>query len=146
MKLPKPLARFEKLIRYGFVGGAAALVDWIIFAIFAKYLEYNYLVVATFGFFLATLVNYLLSIRFVFVSGARFNRTQETTLVYVVSGIGYLVNQLTLWTCHEIFGVELMLSKIIATGTVFFWNFGMRAQLIFKPKAPETPSPQEQSP
>jgi len=123
---------FASLVRYGLVGGTAAVVDITLFAIFAKWLGFDYLVVATFSFLLATLVNYVLSIRFVFESGVRFDRYRETTLVYVVSGVGYLVNQAVLYTCVELFGIELMLSKVSATAVVFFWNFGMRSQLIFK--------------
>ena len=42
--------------------------------LFAKLLGYNYLVVGCAGFILATAVNYFLSIRFVFRSGARFSK------------------------------------------------------------------------
>ena len=42
--------------------------------LFAKLLGYNYLVVGCAGFVLATAVNYFLSIRFGFRSGARFSK------------------------------------------------------------------------
>ena len=31
------------------------------------------------------------------------------------------------------FGWEMLLTKICATGAVFFWNFGARSRFIFKP-------------
>ena len=38
-----------KILKYGAVGGAAAVLDFIIFAIFAKYLNYNYLLIEASG-------------------------------------------------------------------------------------------------
>ena len=53
-----------KIIKYFFVGAAAALTDISLFYIFAKLLGYNYLIVAFFSFITATLVNYILSIKY----------------------------------------------------------------------------------
>ena len=50
--------------------------------LFAKLLGYNYLVVGCAGFILATAVNYFLSIRFVFRSGARFSKKELNSLSF----------------------------------------------------------------
>ena len=90
-----------KFIKYFFVGGIAALVDFLIFALFVKVLELPWFISGITGFFLATLVNYLLSIRHVFTSGARFKKHKEIMLIFFVSFIGLVVNQLILWQCIE---------------------------------------------
>ena len=100
-----------KIVRYFFVGGAAATVDIGLFFLFAKLLGYNYLVVACVGFTLATAVNYYLSIRFVFRSGARFTRRTELAFIYIVSLLGLALNQAILFALVDSAGVELMLSK-----------------------------------
>lgn len=122
-----------KVFRYFLVGGAAAAVDIGWFFIFAKLAGFNYLVVAPLGFVLATWVNYQLSVRHVFRSGIRFSRGREIILVYVISAVGLLVNQAVLYGLVDQLGVELMLAKVTATVTVFFWNFGARNNYLFAP-------------
>ena len=121
-----------KIVRYFFVGGAAATVDIGLFFLFAKLLGYNYLVVACVGFTLATAVNYHLSIRFVFRSGARFTRRTELAFIYIVSLLGLALNQAILFALVDSAGVELMLSKLLATGGVFAWNFSVRYFIVFR--------------
>ncbi len=121
-----------KIVRYFFVGGIAALVDLALFALGAKLLGWPYLPVAGGSFVVATLVNYLLSVRHVFESGARFRKHEEIGLVFVVSALGLAVNQSILWLAVEQFGLELILAKLCATGTVFFWNYAIRHFYIFR--------------
>lgn len=121
-----------KIIKYFFVGGVAAAVDIGLFAIFAKWLGYHYLVVGTTSFVVATLVNYLLSIRHVFESGVRFSKHHEIVLIYVVSAVGLGVNLLALYICIDGIEMELMMSKIVANGVVFFWNYLARRNYIFR--------------
>lgn len=99
--------------------------------LFAKYFGLPYLRVAAGSFVVATLVNYLLSVRFVFVSGQRFSKRWEVVLVYVVSGIGLALNQAILMLCVEVGHLGLLPAKLIATGTVFFWNYFARRVFVF---------------
>jgi len=122
-----------RILRYFVVGGVAATVDIGFFFLFAKLAGFNYLVVAPLGFVLATWVNYQLSIRHVFRSGARFSRGREILLVYAVSAIGLLINQAVLYVLVDRVGAELMLAKFTATVTVFFWNYAMRNNYVFAP-------------
>lgn len=128
MKRTKPKL---KIVRYLFVGGIAAMVDITLFAIFAKYLGFNYLLVAFFSFIIATLVNYIISIKIVFVSGTRHAKHKEVFLVYFVSGVGLLLNLLILYILISLLGVEKVSSKIVATVLVFFWNYYARKCFIF---------------
>ena len=123
-----------KILRYLIVGGVAASVDIGFFFLFAKLAGFNYLVVAPLGFVLATWVNYQLSVRHVFRSGARFTRGREIFLVYVVSVIGLLINQAALFVLVDRLGAELMLAKFTATIMVFFWNYGTRNKYVFAPR------------
>ena len=117
--------------RYFLVGGAAACVDIGLFTLFAKVLGLPYLRVSVASFVLATLVNYWLSIRYVFVSGKRFRRRWEVAMVFAVSAAGLALNALILWLCVEFGRIDLLLAKIVATGVVFFWNFFARRVLVF---------------
>jgi putative flippase GtrA len=119
------------LVKYVGVGGAATVVDFLVFAIFANWLAYNYLVVGATGFLLATGFNYVLCVRFIYQSGMRFSARGELIGVYVVSGIGLVLHVGILFVAREQFGLHLMLCKVVATGLVFFWNFGARNFYLF---------------
>ena len=121
-----------KFIKYFFVGGVAAIVDFLVFALFVKIFKLPWFISGITGFVLATLVNYLLSIKHVFTSGARFKKHKEIILIFFVSFIGLVVNQFILWQCIEFLSLEPLISKIIATGIVFFWNYSARNYFIFK--------------
>jgi putative flippase GtrA len=120
-----------KIIKYFFVGGIAAIVDISLFIIFAKFLSYNYLIVGALTFIIATLVNYTLSIKFVFQSGTKHKKKKEVLLVYLVSAFGLTFNLIILYICHDIINMEITISKLIATALVFFWNYFIRKYFIF---------------
>ena len=124
-------AEARLLGRYFLVGGAAACVDIGLFLAFAKGLGLPYLRVAAASFVIATLVNYVLSVRFVFRSGQRFGRRWEIALVYLVSGVGLAINQAILFMCVEWMHLGLLLAKLAATGTVFSWNYLARRFFVF---------------
>jgi putative flippase GtrA len=121
----------SRLLKYSFVGGVAAICDIGLFSIFAGYLGWPWFSVSVATFIFATLVNYFLSIRFVFESGARYKKHVEIVAVYFVSALALVVNQLALYIAIEVFGWNLIVSKLLATGTVFFWNYFGRSKFIF---------------
>ena len=124
-------AELKRIARYFAVGGAAACVDIGLFMLFAQGLGWPYLRVAAGSFVAATLVNYFLSVRFVFVSGARFAKRWEIALVFIVSAVGLAINQLILAACVELAHFTLLFAKLTATGVVFFWNYLARRLLVF---------------
>ncbi|HXS51017.1 MAG TPA: GtrA family protein [Usitatibacter sp.] len=118
-------------VRYFVVGGVAACVDIGLFTLFARQLGFPYQPVAAATFLLATLVNYVLSIRYVFHSGRNFGRRWEIVMVYVVSAVGLVLNGAILWVGVELARLDLLLAKLFATGTVFFWNYLSRRLFVF---------------
>jgi len=120
-----------RLIKYFFVGGAAAIVDIGLFTLFASYLAWPWLPVSIVTFILATAINYFLSIKFVFESGIKHTKSVEIIGVFGISTLALLVNQAVLYMAIEWFDWNLVISKITATGTVFFWNYFGRSKLIF---------------
>ncbi len=125
-----------KVVRYFFVGGAAAVVDLSLFFIFAWLLGFNYLLVGAGAFTVAAIFNYILSIRYVFVSGVRFRGKKEFAWVYLVSVFGLLLNQIILYIGVGVLHRDMMLAKIAAIGLVFGWNYLARKHFVFKTVCP----------
>ena len=120
------------IARYFVVGGASAAVDFSIFALLFSGLGWHWFVAASVGFILATAFNYALSVYFVFTSGVRFAKRHEIGLVFLVSAVGLAMNQFALWVGFKQLGIDVYLAKVLATGAVFFWNFGARRYFIFR--------------
>lgn len=129
---PKPLLH-STLLRYIGVGGTAAIVDLGVFQTLSIILPaWHYLLCSTISFLIATWVNYLLSIRFVFLSGAQYGRSGEITLVYLVSLLGLAVHHATFYYAVEFLSLPILLGKISGMGCAFFWNFSSRRYWIFR--------------
>lgn len=120
-----------RIVKYFFVGAIAAAVDIGLFSLFAGYLGLPWVPISIATFILATLVNYLLSIKMVFESGLRHSKKIEVVGVFMISGSALLLNQLVLYFCIELLFLNLVASKIIATSTVFFWNYFGRSKFVF---------------
>ena len=122
----------KTFFRYFAVGGAAAVVDFAVFGGLLYGFSVNWFWAALASFILATAVNYMLSIRHVFESGVRFNKGHEISLVFLVSGIGLVINQAVLYLAIGLLDFYPLAAKVVATGVVFFWNFFARSRFIFK--------------
>ncbi|MEO5763732.1 MAG: GtrA family protein [Casimicrobiaceae bacterium] len=121
-----------RVAKYFGVGAVASTVDISLFALFAGLLRYNYLIVGCFTFVLATAVGYVLTVRYVFESGVRFERRHEILLVFAVSAVGLALNQLVLYLSVEFAQANVVVGKLIATGAVFGWNYLARARFVFR--------------
>lgn len=120
------------VVLYLFVGGVAAVTDLVIFYILAEMLEMNYVLVSIIGFIVATMVNYILSIIFVFDTGARFKRLLEIFFVYAASTIGLVVHLTTLYILIDYFEYDKMVSKVIAIFCAFTFNYLSRKYYVFR--------------
>jgi len=126
-------AFLKQLFIYFFIGGFAALVNWIIFYISNSLCNIHYLIATIIAFFVATWVNWKLGRISLFKNSAvRSKVTGEKTLVYIVSAIGLLLNLLLMWLMVDILNIQPIIAIVITTGLVFFWNFFARRILIYK--------------
>ncbi|MCK4942512.1 MAG: GtrA family protein, partial [Candidatus Aminicenantes bacterium] len=66
-----------QFFRYGFAGGAAFIVDFSLLYFLTEYLHIYYLISAALSFIPGLLVNYLLSVHWVFNNRVLENRSTE---------------------------------------------------------------------
>ena len=92
----------------------------------------HYLLSATISFILGLITNYLLSISWVFNNRTMGNRWAEFAVFAIIGVIGLGLNALIMYVCTDKMGIHYMLSKIISTVLVFFWNFFARKLVLFK--------------
>jgi len=120
-----------QLFRYTFVGGFAFMVDFGTLFILTEYLHIYYLVSAAIAFLLGLTINYILSVRWVFNSRTMENRWLEFMVFAIIGLVGLGLNELFIWLLTEVFLIYYLLSKIITTAIVYFWNFFARKFMLF---------------
>ena len=152
---------FLEILRFLIVGGIATVVDYAVFCLFDAFLlplvlpsgyawEIVALIIATaFGFCVGLLVNWILSIKFVFKAVTDQEKAQsgKSFLVFTIIGIiGLLITEVgilgltELFPSFKIFGSYTFLgtdwdkwvAKVIMTCIVLVWNYVGRKILIFK--------------
>lgn len=128
MKINK--TELKKFISYFVVGGCAALIEWITFYVSDIYFHYTLSTIIS--FLIATYGNYVLGKSISFKNYKKKNT--DILFVYIVSGIGLLFNILLMYIFVDKLLLNSMISKIIATGIVFFWNYVSRRIFIYKDK------------
>ncbi len=113
----------QQLVRFGFVGIAATLIDYGIMVLLTELFGVNYLISSMVSFCVSVVFNYIMSITWVFnVTGER-KKAQDMTVFLVLSVIGLGINQLIMWIAVDKLHIFYMISKIGATAVVMVYNF-----------------------
>ena len=131
---------FEQIIKFGFVGGLCFLIDFIISTLlFDSLINYISRNVATLtsgfvGFTISVVVNYILSMKYVFVRKEDMNRKKEFTIFVILSVIGLGITEVILLAFSALYSNNDYLmsvfndtlwfagSRIFATAVVMVYN------------------------
>lgn len=120
-----------QLLRYVLVGGGAFLVDFGTLGLLHHLLGLHYLLAAAAGFSLGLLVNYAISVRWVFSVRRAGDRRVELLVYALVGVVGLLLNHLVIWGLSGGLSLEPLLAKLVSAALVLAWNFGARKVLLF---------------
>jgi putative flippase GtrA len=121
----------KKLYQYIGVGAIAASVDLSCFLTLNHLYSSHYLINNSIGFVIATLVNYLLCAHVVFKYTAKYDNYMAMFLTYFVSLIGWGIQSSFLWVGIEWLAIPMLIAKLLAMGSAFFWNFFSRKYWVF---------------
>ena len=133
-----------EFLRYCVVGGIAFLADFGMLVatqeLFLKNYSCGVYVATVFGFVIGLVVNYWLSLCFVFIQkkDRGKGRSVGAFLVFGVIGLlGLLWTELGMWIGIELIKWNYMVVKVLVTGAVLVWNYLGRKFLIFNSKEVE---------
>lgn len=133
----------EQILKFGVVGVICFGIDFVItlgVAAVCRQLGMATSPAALFGAFwgftISVIVNYILSMKFVFVRKEDMDRKKEFVIFVILSLIGLGLNELIIWFCVDVIynaitavfawltpGLVTAGAKIIATGIVMVYNF-----------------------
>lgn len=137
----------DQILKFGVVGIISFIVDFVITLAVSTLLRTSVgmttsqaaLVGAFFGFVISVIVNYILSMKYVFERREDLDRKKEFTIFVVLSIIGLGINELIILFCidlvyanwawlHNLIGATLATAgaKIVATAVVMVYNFVTR--------------------
>lgn len=137
----------DQILKFGVVGIISFIVDFVITMAVSTLLRTSVglttsqaaLVGAFFGFVISVIVNYILSMKYVFERREDLDRKKEFTIFVVLSIIGLGINELIILFCidlvyanwawlHNLIGATLVTAgaKIVATAVVMVYNFVTR--------------------
>lgn len=123
---------FQEFIRYFIAGGIAFVADFCVLMFLYKVFNVHYLIASAIGLLIGFVTVYLLSIKWVFKKRAVKNKKIEVVIFLLIGGVGFILNELIMWVSVEYLALVVSLSKIIATGVVFIWNFTARKYILFR--------------
>ena len=123
-----------QLIKFGIVGVIALIIDVAILTILKEMLNVDVLISSAVSFSVSVVVNYILSMHFVFKSKGD-NKTKEFIAFVVLSIGGLLLNQLIMWVGVDVLAVYYLVVKAFALVFVPIYNFVTR-KIFLEKKAP----------
>lgn len=124
----------KQLVKFGFVGGLCFVIDYGIMVLLTEALGVDYLLSCGISFTVSVIVNYILSMRFVFERKEDAKKSTEFILFVVLSVIGLGLTELLMWVAVDKISIHYMISKIVVTAIVMVYNFITRKLLLEKKK------------
>lgn len=119
-----------QFFRYIFVGGTAFIIDFSIYSILVL-IGIHYLISAIIAFIISVLANYILSTKWVFNQSSNINKKLEFNLFIIISTIGLGFTEILLYVFTDFLTINPIISKIIASIIVLFWNFSARRVMFY---------------
>jgi putative flippase GtrA len=126
-----------QFLRYMVTGGVAFVADFGLFALCLYGFGWHYLLANLVGLVAGLVLNYLMSILWVFTACKRILKTKkgiEFVLFALVGIAGVGINQVLMYLMVDGLGINEMVSKMIAAVLVLMWNFGARKLMLFRGK------------
>ncbi len=122
----------EQIMKFGVVGVICFGIDYGLMIFLTELCGISYLVSSGISFSVSVVVNYTLSLKFVFETDKDNNKVVEFLIFIILSVVGLGINQVLMWVCVDKLHVYYMISKIGVTGVVMVYNFVTRKLILEK--------------
>ena len=124
------------MIKFGMVGVVAMAIDVGVLVLLREVLHIDVLISSALSFSASVIVNYILSMMFVF-KGKDEGRLREFVLFVSLSAGGLVINQLIMWAGVALVPFHYLWVKVFATAFVTIYNFVTR-KIFLEKKAPKS--------
>ncbi len=115
-----------QMVKFGAVGFLCFLIDYGIMLLLTELAGVNYLISCSISFSVSVIVNYLLSMHFVFAAKADMKKRTQFVIFVILSVIGLGLNQLFMWLFVDLVHIPYQIAKLAVTAIVMLFNFVTR--------------------
>ena len=122
-----------QIIRFGIVGGIAAVIDWGVLAICVRVLHMDSILSNVIAFLVSVPCNYWMSVKFVFDVNRSADRRRVFLVFLLLAVVGLGINELTMWVGDKRLSLDPLAVKIAGIVLAAIFNFITR-KLIFERK------------
>lgn len=98
----------RQIMKFGVVGAFCFLIDYFVLFACTEFIGLPYMVASVVSFTVSVVINYILSVKFVFDTKKDANKSKEFALFVILSLVGLGINQVIMW-----FGVEIVMRNWI---------------------------------
>jgi len=133
-KMPRS-SLMGQIVRYLVTGGLAFVVDFGLYALCLYKFEWHYLLANLVGLVAGLVINYIMSVAWVFSECKRVledKKTAEFSVFAIVGFLGVGINELLMLLMVGRLEWNEMISKMAAAVLVLMWNFGARKMILFR--------------
>lgn len=120
----------SQIAKFGVVGVICFVIDYSLMILLTELAGLDYLLSSGISFSVSVVVNYLLSMHFVFRSKKDANKAKEFIIFVVLSVTGLLLTEALMWVGVERLGIHYMFTKVVVTGIVMVYNFVTRKLIL----------------
>lgn len=117
----------KQIIKFGIVGVIAFIIDYGTLVILKELFNINLFISTEIAFIISVIVNYILSIKFVFDVK---NKNNNFIPFIILSFIGLLLTELIMYIGVDKIEINYLIVKIVATIIVMVFNFITRKILL----------------
>ena len=129
----KLISLFVQLFKFSIVGVVCFLVDFAVLYVLKEFAHLQVLLAAAISFTVSVILNYILSIYFVFDVDKKKNPKRNFILFVIFSIIGLILTEILMKIGIDFFNINYMLVKVLATVIVMVYNFVTRKLFIERP-------------
>lgn len=119
-----------QIIKFGGVGAICFVIDFLFLCLLTDFLHMNVLVSSAIAFTLSVIVNYYLSVKYVFSVNREKNKIHNFIFFIFFSVIGLVLTEIIMNFGVNVLFWNYMLVKILSTAIVMVFNFITRKMFL----------------
>lgn len=123
---------FLQIFKFVIVGGLSFVLDFILYYIFTRFLSIGEMTSQVMSFSISLIFNYMMSMRYVFVSKDSLKKHHEFMIFVTLSVLGAGLNWLLFYLMVYVLSINDLITKIVVAGIVMVFNFVTRKLFIEK--------------
>lgn len=120
----------KQFSKFAVVGITSLAVDYILLLVLVELLHVDFLIATSASCLASVVVNYFLSMRYVFSRRDDLSRKREFTIFAVLSAVGLGLNDLFMFVGVAVLSIGYQVMKLISTFMVTWYNFFSRRRFL----------------